>query len=103
MKKIINGKIYNTNTANLIASWSNHYYHGDFHQCSKNLYKTRKGSYFVHGEGGPLSEYAEPCGGSGYSSGEGWKSLTEEEALIWCEEHEISAEIIERYFKLEEA
>ena len=62
MKKIIDGKVYNTKTAIEIASWHNDFYAGDFKECGETLYQTKKGAYFIHGEGGAMSKYSESCG-----------------------------------------
>ena len=55
MKKIINGKLYDTETAKLIGRS----YHGegprDFRHYSEELYRKRTGEYFLYGEGGPMS------------------------------------------------
>lgn len=48
MTKIINGKKYNTETADIIAS--NEYWDGsnlERHGRNKHMYKTTKGAYFV--------------------------------------------------------
>lgn len=49
MKKIINGKLYNTETADLVAS--DRYWDGNnWERHGRNifLYKTKKGSFFLH-------------------------------------------------------
>ena len=63
MKKIIEGKTYNTETALLLGDWQN-LWKGDYHYCREELYRTRKGTYFIYGEGGALSCYARYIGGS---------------------------------------
>ncbi len=47
MKKIIGGKLYNTETADLVADRgiSTH----DFYQTNEALYRTQKGAWFLHG------------------------------------------------------
>ena len=55
MKKVINGKIYNTETATLIHQWDNGR-RGDFSSCEEDLYRTKKGAFFIHGEGGNLRD-----------------------------------------------
>lgn len=104
MKKLINGKVYNTETAEEIATWSNSYYSSDFHYCQETLYKTRKGAYFLHGKGGPLSSYAQPSGGTGRTGGSDIVALTDEQAFGWLEEHDMTEEA-EKEFpdKIEEA
>lgn len=58
MKKIINGKVYNTQTAVRIYDYDNQLFVTDFRFYSETLYKTKKGSYFLLKEGGPMSPVA---------------------------------------------
>lgn len=86
MKKVINGKLYDTCTATRIASCS----HGgqgprDFHYYSESLYRKRTGEYFLHGEGGPLTHYAVTTGQNSWSGGEKIIPLTYKEATEWAE------------------
>ena len=102
MKKIINGKIYNTDTAAFIG---NHQYAnmGDFHYEDTDLYRTPKGAFFVHGTGGAYSRWSKPCGSNGMSGGHGIQALTPTEALEWCESSGIDVDVIAQYFAVEEA
>lgn len=86
MRKVINGRTYNTATSKCIGQWSNGHYTNDFNYCSEDLYKNTKGAYFLHGEGGAMSKYATRSGdNSGY--GETIIPMTAEEAQKWAEEH----------------
>jgi len=103
MKKVINKKVYNTETAEELFS----YMYGsinDFNYWSIELYKTKKGIYFSHAKGGPLSKYAIDCGNNERSGGEEWLVLREEEAFNLMSTYS-TAEKIENYFPtyLEEA
>lgn len=86
MKKIINGKKYDTSTAKQIA-WADHPQCGerDFHYWIERLYKKRTGEFFLHGEGHGFSKYAKKVGNT---SGWGQKiiPLTEVKAKEWAEE-----------------
>ena len=64
MKKVINGKLYDTATAEQLAEDWNGLSDSDFKCCTETLYKTPKGNYFLHGEGGALTEWAEHNGRS---------------------------------------
>lgn len=86
MKKVINGKMYNTETAEKIDGWSNGYYGNDFRNCTERLYRKRTGEFFLHGWGGPMSKYAESLGNM-TSGGEKITPFTEDEAKEWMEEH----------------
>ena len=96
MKKIINGKQYDTDTAEKITKWSNNYYPNDFHYYEETLYRTPNGAWFIAGEGGGLSPYAETYGNSS-----GWGSdlriLTQEEAKNWLEDRDFP-ELLEKHF-----
>lgn len=85
MKKIINGKMYDTETAKEVASC----YHGegprDFRHYSETLYKKRTGEYFLAGEGGPMTHYAVSTGQNSWSGGEKIIPLTYSEATEWAE------------------
>jgi len=87
MKKIINGKLYDTDTAKLISRS----YHGegprDFRHYSEELYRKRTGEYFLYGEGGPMSRYAESCGQNSWSGGEKLIPLDYKAATEWAEEN----------------
>lgn len=59
MKKIINGKMYNTETAKLIAHWDNNYSVSDNCYMKTNIYLKRTGEYFIHIDGNAGSRAAE--------------------------------------------
>lgn len=86
MKKIIDGKRYDTSTAREVGSdsYSNP---SDFAYWCETLYQKRNGEYFLHGEGGARSKYARAIGQSSWSGGEDIRPLTFEEARLWAEKH----------------
>jgi hypothetical protein len=86
VKKIIDHKVYDADTATEIASWDNGCYGNDFRSCSETLYKTGNGTYFLLGKGGPMSKYAESHGNS-TCGGKDITVLTDEEAYEWMERH----------------
>lgn len=86
MKKIINNKVYDTDTAKELGA----YYHGergDFSHYSETLYRKKTGEYFLHGEGGPMSRYAETVGQNEWSGGEKIMPMGYTEAQKWAEKH----------------
>ena len=86
MYKIINGAKYNTQTAKELGS----YWHStpsDFNFFAETLYRTKAGKYFLHGEGGAMSKYAEYSGANSWGSGEKIIPMTPEEAQQWAAEH----------------
>jgi hypothetical protein len=101
MKKVINGKTYNTATATRIADWDNGHFGGDFKACEESLYLSPKGTFFLAGSGGPLSKYASSTG-NGRSAGDGMEVLSELSAMQWCETHDVDTDTIAKYFEVEE-
>jgi predicted DNA binding CopG/RHH family protein len=100
MRKVTNGRTYNTETSKRIGTWDNGHYTNDFNYCSEDLYKNTKGAYFLHGEGGPLSKYATRSGdNSGW--GEEIIPMTAEEAQEWAEAH-LDGEEVEAAFGIQE-
>lgn len=87
MKRVISGRLYDTETAREVAGWSDRD-PGDFRHVEETLYRKRTGEYFLHGYGGPMTRYGERerCGdGIGYGSA--ITPLTYDEAREWAEGH----------------
>lgn len=87
MRKIINGKRYDTETAAEVGTWSNGYFGNDFAYESETLYRKRGGEYFVYGEGGARSRYAQARGTNSWIGGERIMPISYAEAAKWAEEH----------------
>lgn len=90
MKKIINGRMYDTETAEIVAEAS----HGgvrDFRYYREELHRKKDGEFFLFGEGGGLSKYAHRSEDGGFDGGEAITPLTEEGARRWME-HNASIE-----------
>lgn len=102
MKRIVQGKLYDTKTAQEIASWDNSLGRGDFGHCSERLFKTPKGAFFLAGEGGALTRWSEPVGNM-RAGGSGIVPLSPEEALTWCETHGVDADTIAEHFDIDDA
>ena len=103
MKQIINGKIYNTETADYIGNYETNCGSRDFGYEFTELYRTKKGAFFVAGNGGPYSRWSMPIGTNGMGGGSGIQTMTTEEALAWCEQSRIDADTISIYFSVQEA
>lgn len=86
MKKIINGRMYNTETAQEISGYS-YGCVGNFGYYEETLYRKKTGEFFLCGEGGPASKYREACSTGGWYGGSGIIPLTEDEAKSWAEDH----------------
>lgn len=85
MKKIIKGKIYDTDTARHIGWWENG--QGNLDYIQETLYCKRTGEYFLHGDGGPRTKYSKMQGTNSWSSGEMIIPLTYDTAREWAENH----------------
>lgn len=86
MKKIINGKLYNTDTAHKVGGRDNNIT-DNLYWTSETLYRKQRGEFFLHGEGGPSSKYAESIGQGSWSSGEKIIPLSYDAAQAWAEEY----------------
>ena len=100
MKKVINGKMYDTDTAKCVASWSDGY-PGDLDYCSESLSRKRTGEFFIYGDGGPRSPYSltrgsEICGDCAIIP------YSEAEARLWVEEHCDGDKYVEIFGAVEE-
>jgi len=96
MKQIIDGKTYNTDTADCIGNYSNGLGQSDFNNIDEDLYITKKGAFFLYGDGGAMTKYSEPCGNM-TREGSGIIPLSEMEALSWMENNG-DIEDIEKHF-----
>lgn len=96
MKKVINGRRYNTDTATLIGS-TGYSHSGDFAYWREYLYRKRTGEFFLYGIGGPMSKYSQKIGQNEWSGGQEIQPLTLQEAQEWAEEH-LDADEYEQVF-----
>ena len=84
MKKVIDGKTYNTETAKKCGYWWNGFHRLELRDCQETLYRRKDGTFFLIGEGGPMSKYREPIP-------KGWRGsvevipLSEKNAKEWAE------------------
>jgi hypothetical protein len=83
MKAIIENKVYDTETAERIGFWENMRDNGNFRYKAEQLFRTKKGSFFLHAEGGSMTELARHEGNTTYG-GEEIHPLTPAQALEWC-------------------
>lgn len=88
MRQLINKKIYNTDKAQEVASYSYSNY-GDFHFIEEILYKTKKGNLFIYGKGGPLTEYATKISNTETGGASSIIPVNSSEALEWIESRNI--------------
>lgn len=104
MKQIINGKTYNTETATELCSESaSGCTVSDFQWWQETLYKTAKGAYFLHCEGGAMSQYSQSFDGGERTGGEKLAALTRDEAIEWAERRQIDPDQLPEDLRPEEA
>lgn len=101
MKKIINGKMYNTETAKCLSEWCNGHY-GDLTYVEETLYRKRTGEYFLYGLSGAAGKYAEETSCNNWSGGDKVIPMTENEAKSWIEENGTAEEYITAFGEPEE-
>lgn len=86
MKKIINGKRYDTDTAKEVG-------YADFNQprsfdwYEETLYQKKTGEFFIYGKGGARSPYNVRLGYSEWAGGSALRPLTFEQARQWAEKN----------------
>ena len=97
MKKIINGKKYNTETANEVGYASSDLPVNDFGWWEETLYKKKTGEFFLYGSGNAASKYSTSCGQNCWSGGENIIPLTESAARSWAERY-LSVDTYEAIF-----
>ena len=85
MKKIINGRRYDTDSAKKLASWDNGLPINDFSYTEESLFQKRTGEFFIHGESGAAGKYRQSIDINTWSGGENIVPLSETEAREWCE------------------
>lgn len=88
MKKIIQGRVYDTSTAHMVGEASGVPFQDRMRRFREALYKKRTGEYFLAGSGGPLSQWAVPYSPEGgLAEGSGIRPLTWEQARDWGERY----------------
>lgn len=103
IKRVIDGKVYDTETAEQICDCGSHGYSSrDFKWHDTYLYRTKNGAFFLAGEGGPMTMWAQQSG-NGVGYGEGIRALSEAEAREYAERAEMDPGEMAKYFKIEEA
>lgn len=107
MRKVIDGYHYNTENAKLIGSVSN-LGHGvdsttDFGFWSASLYRTpQSGRYFVHGEGGAMTRWAQASGRNSWTGGEDLVPMSRDDAFEWAQAHLETDEVMAEFGDLVE-
>ena len=91
MKVIMNGKMYNTETAKNVGSWNTEDNYDGFYYNVQTLYKKKTGEFFIYDYGmNPRHKW------------EKIEKLTEKQAKEWSEKHLSTEEYIEIFGDVEE-
>lgn len=101
MNKVINGKRYDTETAELVGEWTNGHRYGEFQYECEKLYRKKTGEFFLYGSGGAMSSYAVPSGNHNWTGSSKITPISINEAKKWVEKN-LDADDYESLFELEE-
>lgn len=96
MRKVIKGKLYDTDTARECGSCGHHAV-SDFKWYREALYQKKTGEFFLFGEGHAASPYARSCSDGTRGPGEKIIPLAYEAARQWAEDN-LDAEAYEAIF-----
>ena len=97
MKKIINGKRYNTMTAKKLGTNSSICSTEDPNWWVETLYQKQTGEYFLYAEGGTMSKYRAYVSGNSWESGKRLIPLEINEARAWAEQN-LNEDIYKKVF-----
>lgn len=101
MKSIIEGRMYNTETATCVASYDNGLGMRDFRVIFEDLYLKKTGEWFLDRYGGPLTIYAEREGNDVCSTRK-IIPVEDNRAKEWLAEHNFVDEYIKYFGEPEE-
>lgn len=101
MKKVINGKVYDTDTAREVGCFDSGA--GDrLFGWSETLYVKRTGEYFLFGEGGPGSKYSVRTGVNNTTGSAKIFPLSYDDARKWAEDNLNGDEYIAEFGEIPE-
>lgn len=101
MIRVIDGKRYNTETAELVYEHWNGVPRNDFKFRSKDLYRTKNGAWFIHHNGGALTDMAVSLGSGGRGGSQSIEVVDDDDAYGFLEAHSYDSTalaVIERFF-----
>ena len=87
MKRVIRGRLYDTDTATVIGAHENSDRVYDLNWMRETLYRKRTGEFFIFGEGGANTKYAEQPRPDALISGESIVPITYDEAKEFAEKY----------------
>ena len=86
MRKVINGKRYDTSTAKRLAERDNGNFTSNLDLVVETLYRTKSGNFFIHGEGGARTIYGKWVADN-QVGGEQIVPISLDGAKEWAEKH----------------
>lgn len=99
MQKIIDGLIYDTLRAEVLATITNDLAEHDFSFYEETLYKTPNERYFIFGQSGALGPYAVEGRAGCMIAGSNIVPMSSDEAVKWCIKHAL-LDVLEDEFDL---
>ena len=87
MRKIINGRLYDTTTATKVATYMNGDPAIDFHHFKETLFQKRNGEFFLLASGRSPAKYRAYSDDGLYRGEDAFIPLTLEDAKRWSEDH----------------
>lgn len=81
---MIEGKLYDTEKAEFLADYA-YGIPGDLEAVNEALYRNANGAYFLAGEGGAATAYAEQTGENEWTGGFGIRPVSADEAIDFLE------------------
>lgn len=97
MKKIINGKRYDTDTAKEVGYAEAKCLPSDLDWWQETLYRKNTGEFFLYGEGNARTRYAKESGVNNWRAGCRIMPLSVDEAKEWAE-NQLTADEYEKIF-----
>ena len=97
MRQVIDGKIYDTDKAVLITIYQFNT-NGDMNWVREELYRTPNGRFFLYGNGGRMTEYAEKNGAVTKLV-----TLSEADGIAWAERRAVDPNPLTKYIRIKEA
>ena len=97
MRQIVDRKIYDTEKAVLVAQYQISTI-GDMNWVYEELYRTPNGRFFLYGNGGRMTEYAEKNG-----TVTKLVTLTEADVIAWAERRAVDPNPLTKYIRIKEA
>ena len=101
MIKVIDGKRYNTETAELVFHYWNGYPSNDFKWRIKKLFVTKKGNWFILHDGGAMTDMAVSAGGNGTCGSSDIEPVSADDAFGFLQANSDDSEAVEaidKYF-----